>query len=206
MLPSPAPTMLALLSTILLPFTTAIPLLPVDSSTQASFLHLHLPHTPLHTKHNFHPRSACPAPYSLPKVHITPLICPPCAARAHSRATDVLLMNYNGTLASNGSLFDTSYTPEHPWPAGDPFNFTLGSGEVIDGFDAGLYDMCPGEVRSLRIESEYGYGSDGVDGVIPGNATLIFDAELVAVMIVKQNGTLMKREEDHVRRGVSFWS
>jgi FKBP-type peptidyl-prolyl cis-trans isomerase len=41
-------------------------------------------------------------------------------------------MNYNGTLL-NGTLFDSSYTTEKPWPAGDPFNFTLGAGQVIKG-------------------------------------------------------------------------
>lgn len=49
-----------------------------------------------------------------------------------SKANDTLYMNYNGTLL-NGTLFDSSYTPEKPWPAGDPFNFTLGAGQVIKG-------------------------------------------------------------------------
>lgn len=49
-----------------------------------------------------------------------------------SKANDTLFVNYNGTFL-NGTLFDSSYTPEKPWPAGDPFNFTLGAGQVIKG-------------------------------------------------------------------------
>lgn len=50
-----------------------------------------------------------------------------------SKANDTLWVNYNGTL-TNGTVFDSSYTKEKPWPAGDPFNFTLGAGQVIKGF------------------------------------------------------------------------
>jgi hypothetical protein len=49
-----------------------------------------------------------------------------------TRENDTLWMNYNGTLV-NGTLFDSSYTVAKPWPAGDPFNFTLGAGQVIKG-------------------------------------------------------------------------
>jgi hypothetical protein len=49
-----------------------------------------------------------------------------------SKANQTLWVNYNGTL-TNGTLFDSSYTAEKPWPVGDPFNFTLGAGQVIKG-------------------------------------------------------------------------
>ncbi|KAF2401225.1 hypothetical protein EJ06DRAFT_529359 [Trichodelitschia bisporula] len=100
-----------------------------------------------------------------------------------TKANDVLWINYNGTLI-NGSLFDSSYTPEKPWPAGDPFNFTLGAKQVITGFDAGLYDMCPRERRRLTIPPKYAYGEKGVPDVIPPNSTLVFEVELMKVVKV----------------------
>ncbi|KAG2593807.1 hypothetical protein PVAP13_5NG012639 [Panicum virgatum] len=79
-----------------------------------------------------------------------------------------------GTL-TDGSVFDSSYD------RGDPFEFTLGNGQVIKGWDRGLLGMCVGEKRKLKIPAKMGYGERGSPPKIPGGATLIFDTELIAV-------------------------
>jgi FK506-binding protein 2 len=75
----------------------------------------------------------------------------------------------------DGSVFDSSRT------RGDPFEFTLGKGQVIKGWDSGLLDMCVGEKRILTIPSGLGYGDSGSGEKIPGGSTLIFDVELIAI-------------------------
>lgn len=82
-------------------------------------------------------------------------------------------VNYTGWL-TNGKRFDTSVGKR-------PFQFKLGGGEVIQGWDDGVAGMKVGGKRQLRIPPNLGYGSQGAGGVIPPNATLIFDVELLAV-------------------------
>ena len=65
--------------------------------------------------------------------------------------------------------------------AGKPFDFTIGNGEVIKGWDEGVMGMKVGGKRQLRIPPELGYGANGYPPVIPANATLIFDVELLQV-------------------------
>ena len=91
-----------------------------------------------------------------------------------SASGDVLTMSYVGKLASTGEIFDQSQE-------GHPFTFTLGSGQVIKGWDEGLVNMCVGEKRTLTIPASKGYGEAGSPPKIPGGATLIFDVELLAV-------------------------
>ena len=83
-------------------------------------------------------------------------------------------VNYLGTLV-DGTKFDSSYD------RGVPFSFNLGAGEVISGWDQGVVGMKVGGKRKLTIPPELGYGSAGAGEVIPPNATLIFEIELLKV-------------------------
>ena len=74
----------------------------------------------------------------------------------------------------DGSQFDSS-------KGRAPFDFTLGQGMVIKGWDNGLLDMCVGEKRKLIIPSGLGYGAGGSGAKIPGGSTLVFETELLAI-------------------------
>ncbi|MDD3386368.1 MAG: FKBP-type peptidyl-prolyl cis-trans isomerase [Candidatus Pacebacteria bacterium] len=91
-----------------------------------------------------------------------------------SKSGDVLTVHYIGTL-ENGTKFDSSVD------RGIPFSFTLGVGQVIQGWEEGMSGMKIGEKRKLIISPEKGYGERGVPGVIPSNATLIFEVELLGI-------------------------
>ena len=93
---------------------------------------------------------------------------------AEARAGATLDVQYTGWLL-DGTKFDSSRD------RGRPFSFRLGQGQVIRGWDEGFAGMKVGGVRKLRIPPELGYGSRGAAGVIPANATLLFEVELVAV-------------------------
>ena len=87
-------------------------------------------------------------------------------------------VHYTGWLYQNGeqgSKFDSSKDRR------DPFVFSLGAGMVIRGWDEGVAGMKVGGARTLIIPAELGYGARGVGGVIPPNATLKFDVELLGV-------------------------
>eukprot|EP00563_Minutocellus_polymorphus_P018788 CAMPEP_0197716500 /NCGR_PEP_ID=MMETSP1434-20131217/1375_1 /TAXON_ID=265543 /ORGANISM="Minutocellus polymorphus, Strain CCMP3303" /LENGTH=109 /DNA_ID=CAMNT_0043300873 /DNA_START=57 /DNA_END=386 /DNA_ORIENTATION=+ len=86
-----------------------------------------------------------------------------------------LTMHYVGTLASNGNKFDASRD------RGRPFSFTIGVGQVIKGWDEGVMKMSKGEKAVLHITSDYGYGERGAGGVIPPNADLDFEVELLEI-------------------------
>ncbi|HTU40282.1 MAG TPA: FKBP-type peptidyl-prolyl cis-trans isomerase [Candidatus Aquilonibacter sp.] len=84
-------------------------------------------------------------------------------------------VHYTGWL-TNGKKFDSSLD------SGKPFDFTIGNGEVIRGWEEGVTGMRVGGKRQLRIPPSLGYGADGTpDGTIPPNATLIFDIQLLGV-------------------------
>jgi FKBP-type peptidyl-prolyl cis-trans isomerase len=85
------------------------------------------------------------------------------------------VMHYTGWLQSNGEKFDSSRD------RGQPFEFGLGAGMVIPGWDEGVKGMKVGEQRQLVIPADLGYGAGGMPPAIPGGATLVFDVELVAI-------------------------
>jgi FKBP-type peptidyl-prolyl cis-trans isomerase len=85
------------------------------------------------------------------------------------------VMLYTGKLP-DGSVFDSTAKRNN-----DPFSFSLGAGQVIKGWDQGILGMKVGEKRTLTIPAELGYGANGYPPVIPQNATLIFDVELVGI-------------------------
>jgi FKBP-type peptidyl-prolyl cis-trans isomerase len=84
-------------------------------------------------------------------------------------------VHYTGWLASNGKKFDSSVD------RGQPFMFAIGAGQVIKGWEEGVAGMKVGGKRQLRIPPELGYGARGAGGVIPPNAILLFDVELLGV-------------------------
>ena len=87
-------------------------------------------------------------------------------------------VHYTGWLFNNGvqgAKFDSSKD------RGQPFDFALGAGQVIAGWDQGFAGMKVGGVRKLTIPPEMGYGARGAGGVIPPNATLLFEVELLGV-------------------------
>ena len=87
---------------------------------------------------------------------------------------ELVSVHYTGTL-TNGVVFDSSYT------RGQPISFPLGQGAVIPGWDEGIGQLKVGSKARLIIPPELGYGAGGAGGVIPPNATLVFDVELVGI-------------------------
>lgn len=89
-------------------------------------------------------------------------------------AGQTVTVHYTGWL-EDGTKFDSSVDRD------EPFKFPLGAGYVIPGWDQGVTGMQVGGKRKLTIPPELGYGAHGAGGVIPPNATLIFEIELIAV-------------------------
>ena len=95
-------------------------------------------------------------------------------AGATAEAGQNVVVHYTGWL-TDGTKFDSSKDRN------DPFRFGLGQRQVIAGWDAGVQGMQIGGVRKLTIPPELGYGARGAGGVIPPNATLVFEVELLGI-------------------------
>ncbi|XP_037032119.1 peptidyl-prolyl cis-trans isomerase Fkbp12 [Bradysia coprophila] len=90
----------------------------------------------------------------------------------YPKKNQTVVVHYTGTL-QDGSVFDSSRN------RGKPFKFCIGKGEVIRGWDEGVAKMSVGERAKLVCSPDYAYGSRGHPGVIPPNAVLTFDVELL---------------------------
>lgn len=111
----------------------------------------------------------------LPKIDLTGLIIQDSRPGKGAGAVegDALTMNYKGAL-TNGEVFDQSY-------GRGPFDFTLGTGQVIKGWDYGIKGMKAGGKRKLTIPARLGYEDRGSPPKIPGGATLVFEVELLKI-------------------------
>jgi FKBP-type peptidyl-prolyl cis-trans isomerase len=93
---------------------------------------------------------------------------------AAAKAGNTVKVHYTGWL-TDGTKFDSSVDRD------EAFSFVLGAGQVIQGWDEGVATMCVGDKARLTIPPEKAYGRQGYPGIIPPNATLIFEVELLAV-------------------------
>ncbi|KAF8712359.1 peptidyl-prolyl cis-trans isomerase, partial [Rhizoctonia solani] len=118
--------------------------------------------------------------YTMSSITSETITPPQSKEGARSKDGDVLSMHYvnpipTGIFQSNGRTFDSSRE------RGMPFEFKLGAGQVIRGWDQGLQGMGVGERRKITLPPAYAYGPRGYPPAIPPNATLVFDVELLEI-------------------------
>jgi FKBP-type peptidyl-prolyl cis-trans isomerase len=116
------------------------------------------------------PPAGAPATASVTKLVIKDTVVGKGAA---AKSGDSVTVNYTGYL-TDGTKFDSSVGKA-------PFTFPLGAGQVIPGWDQGVAGMKVGGKRKLTIPPDLGYGAAGAGGVIPPNATLVFDVEMLKI-------------------------
>lgn len=107
-------------------------------------------------------------------AEVTETVIQPGDGVTFPKSGDTLTMHYTGTLKSDGSQFDSSRGKA-------PFQFKIGVGQVIQGWDQGVMKMSLGEKARLNIPANLGYGAQGAGGVIPPNADLVFEVELLKI-------------------------
>ena len=95
-----------------------------------------------------------------------------------AKTGDKVTVNYTGKL-SNGTVFDSNIDPQFKHV--EPYQLTLGQNSVIQGWELGVLGMKAGEKRTLTIPPELGYGAAGAGTIIPPNATLIFEVDLLKI-------------------------
>ena len=127
----------------------------------------------------FKPSQGTPLPPGPSKLETTDEVV---GTGKEAKTGDTVKVQYTGTLM-NGKKFDSSRD------RGDPFEFTLGKGGVIKGWDQGVVGMKVGGKRKLVIPSDLGYGAAGSPPNIPADAGLKFDVELVEVVVPTDGGT-----------------
>jgi FK506-binding protein 1 len=109
-----------------------------------------------------------------PKVMLETIT--PGDGKTFPKTGDILTMHYIGKLASTGSKFDSSYD------RGTPFEFQIGLGKVIDGWDQGVIQMSLGQKALLKVPYALGYGEEGAgEGVIPPKTDLLFEVQLLNI-------------------------
>ena len=96
------------------------------------------------------------------------------SSEVQTKNGDTISVHYTGTL-EDGTKFDSSVD------RGAPISFTIGAGQVIQGWEQGTLNMKIGEKRKLTIPAELGYGASGAGSIIPPNATIVFDIELMDI-------------------------
>ncbi|XP_076459723.1 uncharacterized protein LOC143292916 [Babylonia areolata] len=106
---------------------------------------------------------------------VTEVLQKPDSCTRQSKKHDLLSMHYTGTLTATGAKFDSSLDRQQP------FEFQLGVGQVIQGWEKGLQDMCVGEKRKLVVPSHMAYGDQGAGEVIPPKSSLTFEVELLDI-------------------------
>merc|ERR1711934_494059 len=104
-----------------------------------------------------------------------------CDTMRKTKKGDSLSMHYTGTIDESSKTGEKNKKFDSSLDRGDPFEFVLGTGQVIKGWDQGLMDMCVGEKRTLVIPPVLGYGGRGAGNDIPGGATLRFTVECLGI-------------------------
>lgn len=117
------------------------------------------------------------------------------------RSGDTVVVHYTGWL-TDGTKFDSSVDRD------DPFEFVLGRGQVIRGWDEGVATMKVGDKTRLTIPPERAYGAQGYPGAIPPNATLVFEVELLSIRQIaaslrrSQHGFVQEERNPFLRHGL----